>query len=266
MAYSQDNFSQFDVPGEDFPIWMLIVLTLIGIVGSILTMHLIQSANNRTVTPDQQTEPVTFPDQSKQTALPGQKEQQDLLNQSKQTALPGLTDQQISSGQTTKPVKSKPIITQTKLTPNSSQSPVIQPPVIQSRTKRIISNTSGCPPEIYFSFAMNATTPKWPGRKENIKKVKDWLKNHPQDPILLSGYASPSGTVEHNLLLSYQRAKSVKALLMRAGIDQNQLIIRAFGEYAISRGRPESTSQRKRRVSLLFETTANCLNKEDTRS
>ncbi len=247
MAYSQDNFSQFDVPGEDFPIWMLIVLTLIGIVGSILTMYLIQSANNRTVIPDQQTEPVTFPDQSKQTTLPG------------------LTDQQISSGQT-KPVKSKPIIKQTKLTPNSSQSPVIQPPVIQSQTKRTLSNTSDCPPEIYFSFAINARIPKWPDRKKKIKQIKDWLKNHPRDSILLSGYASPSGTVEHNLLLSYQRAKSVKALLMRAGIDQNQLIIRAFGEHAISRGRPESTSQRKRRVSLLFETTANCLNKEDTRS
>ncbi|MCF6249808.1 MAG: OmpA family protein [Methylococcaceae bacterium] len=265
MAYSQDNFSQFDVPGEDFPIWMLIVLTLIGIVGSILTMYLIQSANNRTAIPDQQAELVTFPDQSKQTALPGLADQQVSLNQSKQTTLPGLTDQQIPSGQT-KPVKSKPIIKQAKLTPNSSQSPVIQPPVIQSQTKRTLSNTSDCPPEIYFSFAINATTPKWPGRKENIKKVKDWLKNHPHDPILLSGYASPSGTVEHNLLLSYQRAKSVKALLMRAGIDQNQLIIRAFGEYAISQRRPESTSQRKRRVSLLFETTANCMNKEDTRS
>jgi len=247
MAYSQDNFSQFDVPGEDFPIWMLIVLALIGIVGSILTMHLIQSANYRTVIPGQQTEPVTFPDQSKQTALPG------------------LADQQISSGQT-KPVKTKPIITQTKLTPNSSRSPIIHPPVIQSRTKRTLSNTSDCPPEIYFSFAINATTPKWLDRKKKIKLIKGWLKNHPQDSILLSGYASPSGTVEHNLLLSYQRAKSVKALLMRAGIDQNQLIIRAFGEYAISRGRPESTSQRKRRVSLLFETTANCMNKEDTRS
>ena len=258
MAYSQDNFSQFDVPGEDFPIWMLIVLTLIGIVGSILTMHLIQSANNRTVTPDQQTERVTFPDQA-------QAEQQVFLDQSKQTVPPKLTDQQVSPDQT-KPAKPKPIKTPTKTTSGRSQLPNIQPPVIQPQTKPASSTSSECPPVISFTFATNAIIPKWLGRKEKIKQVKDWLKNHPQDSILLSGHASASGAEEYNLLLSFRRAKSVKALLMRAGIEQNQLIIRAFGEQATPRGQPRSTSRKNRRVSLLFETTANCLNKEDTRS
>ena len=53
MAYSQDDISQFDVAGEDFPLWLLIALTLFGVVGSILTMHLLISSDSGMSFPDQ---------------------------------------------------------------------------------------------------------------------------------------------------------------------------------------------------------------------
>jgi len=48
--------------------------------------------------------------------------------------------------------------------------------------------------------------------------------------IRLYGFADPRGTKEHNEVLSARRVESVKKYLMRKGIPENRILIRALGE------------------------------------
>ncbi|WP_369412444.1 OmpA family protein [Mucilaginibacter rivuli] len=48
--------------------------------------------------------------------------------------------------------------------------------------------------------------------------------------VTIAGYASSEGTAAHNLMLSKDRANSVKTYLVNSGVDAKYLRIKGYGE------------------------------------
>lgn len=68
-------------------------------------------------------------------------------------------------------------------------------------------------------------------QEANIALIADYMKNHPQAKIKLSGYASPEGTSEFNQTLSEHRAEAVKDLLVKKyNISASRLTTEGLGE------------------------------------
>jgi peptidoglycan-associated lipoprotein len=57
-----------------------------------------------------------------------------------------------------------------------------------------------------------------------IQRMADFLKSHPELQIRLIGFADETGKFSHNILLSRDRVKSVKAELSLLGVPVNRLI------------------------------------------
>jgi outer membrane protein OmpA-like peptidoglycan-associated protein len=83
------------------------------------------------------------------------------------------------------------------------------------------------------------------------------LEKHPEAKLYVQGYADSAGWDQYNLLLSYRRAKSVVALLNKAGIPAQRIIIRAAGSHEPIEGMPRDAGA-NRRVTLQVTGIAGC--------
>ncbi|MBI9076985.1 MAG: OmpA family protein [Desulfatibacillum sp.] len=84
-----------------------------------------------------------------------------------------------------------------------------------------------------------------------IYKVIPVLNNNPAMKIQLQGHADNRGTMEHNQALSEQRAKAVKKVLIKKGVDANRLSTKGFGFYKpIVPNDSEANMARNRRVEI----------------
>ncbi|MBS1501716.1 MAG: OmpA family protein [Bacteroidetes bacterium] len=63
-----------------------------------------------------------------------------------------------------------------------------------------------------------------------LDKAAAAMKQDTSVKFMLSGYASAEGTPEHNMVLSQDRANSVKAYLVNTGVSANRLITKGYGE------------------------------------
>jgi OOP family OmpA-OmpF porin len=104
--------------------------------------------------------------------------------------------------------------------------------------------TNGCPPAgdkvrmegdkiilddiIHFELdSPRVPRPNWP----IVKKVADFILANPDVlEIDIEGHADETGTDEHNLILSRNRAASVKKLLVQDGVDEKRITTHAYGE------------------------------------
>ncbi|MBN1769350.1 MAG: OmpA family protein [Prolixibacteraceae bacterium] len=83
------------------------------------------------------------------------------------------------------------------------------------------------PPEVYFE------TDKYEldGESEvELDKMVKYLFENPMMNIRLFGYADPRGTEQYNDVLSARRVEAVKKYLMRKGVPENRITVRALGE------------------------------------
>lgn len=62
-----------------------------------------------------------------------------------------------------------------------------------------------------------------------IARLNDWLAKHAEAKALVEGHADSQGTEEHNLVLSFARAKAVSSFLTSKGIPTNRMTVRAAG-------------------------------------
>lgn len=63
-----------------------------------------------------------------------------------------------------------------------------------------------------------------------VQKLAEFINKNPTIvEVSIEGHADATGTPEHNLVLSRQRAESVRALLIRFGVDGARLKAEAFG-------------------------------------
>ena len=65
---------------------------------------------------------------------------------------------------------------------------------------------------------------------EGIDFILSYLRNNPTDTVEIIGHADEINTTEFNNKLSTKRAESVKAILMKAGIDESRLTVTSQGE------------------------------------
>ena len=73
----------------------------------------------------------------------------------------------------------------------------------------------------------------------------EFAKRHPEQPILVSGFADPDGSPQANIDISRTRAQVVADAMVRVGVSPTRIQRRARG--AVSFG---STSQESRRVEI----------------
>ena len=116
-----------------------------------------------------------------------------------------------------------------------------------------------CPSLFFFTFSRDSETPESHNFMPKIKRLNSWAEQHPDKKIFIEGHTDSYGPDEHNLLLSFRRAKAAEKILIEAGISKNQLIIRALGEYDPL---PDQSTQSKknRRASIRVEALQECIN------
>lgn len=92
-----------------------------------------------------------------------------------------------------------------------------------------------------------------PGSSADLEFVADILRKHPETRIEISGYTDSSGSEQHNLALSQQRAQAVGELLVRKGVDPSRITAHGYGETQfIASNATENGRQLNRRITLLI--------------
>lgn len=67
-------------------------------------------------------------------------------------------------------------------------------------------------------------------QQANVKAIADYLKANKDEKIVITGYASPEGNADHNMVLSEQRAKAVADMLVnKYGIAADRISTKAGG-------------------------------------
>ena len=94
------------------------------------------------------------------------------------------------------------------------------------------------------------------GAKANLDKLVPVFNQYPDTNIQIYGYTDSTGTVEHNLTLSEQRAASVKTYLATKGISSARFNTSGLGiaDPIATNDTPEGRSQNRR---VEFAITAN---------
>lgn len=95
---------------------------------------------------------------------------------------------------------------------------------------------NGCPEETpkpmkfkNIQFEFNSSVLKTESY-DVLEKVAAQMRKYPTWKYELDGNASAEGTEKRNMMLSIDRANSVKAYLVNSGIDASRLTVKGFGE------------------------------------
>ncbi|OOF14684.1 MULTISPECIES: OmpA family protein [unclassified Salinivibrio] len=97
----------------------------------------------------------------------------------------------------------------------------------------------------------NDTAKVSPDYVTDITAMADFLTQYPGVSVRLTGHASAIGSPEYNLRLSRERARSVRAELVSAGIDPNRIDIDALGEALATQTDPNAPQDRRVSAELL---------------
>jgi OmpA family len=81
--------------------------------------------------------------------------------------------------------------------------------------------------EVYFDSAAAALTRR--GEDVKVRRAAEILKQDASLVVRLEGHASTEGNLGHNQWLSEERAKTVKQLLVSAGVDPSRIADKGFG-------------------------------------
>lgn len=102
---------------------------------------------------------------------------------------------------------------------------------------------------IHFS---SGTSDINPGSKSVVASLATFLAQHPEYAVIhIGGHAHDRGAEEFNLKLSEARARVVRDLLVREGIEPARLTVDAWGESKpLAKGRNERAYAENRRVEL----------------
>lgn len=63
-----------------------------------------------------------------------------------------------------------------------------------------------------------------------VEKIADLMSGHPETQVELTGHTDASGTMQHNMLLSLQRAEQIAIYLEHKGIDRKRILVDGKGE------------------------------------
>jgi outer membrane protein OmpA-like peptidoglycan-associated protein len=80
-----------------------------------------------------------------------------------------------------------------------------------------------------------------------LQKLADFINKNPAIvEVSIEGHADATGTKEHNVVLSRQRAESVRAMLVKFGVDGARLKAEAFGRSKLKVETTHAEAQNRR--------------------
>jgi outer membrane protein OmpA-like peptidoglycan-associated protein len=87
-----------------------------------------------------------------------------------------------------------------------------------------------------------------PEAEARLNQVADALMSTKERTLLIEGYTDSRGSPEHNLMLSQERADSVRAYLVGRGYDPNRIVARGYGSAkpVADNGTPEGRANNRR--------------------
>lgn len=127
--------------------------------------------------------------------------------------------------------KPKKVVQKTPPPADTTKQAPVQQPAPQPTTPTTTAPTPPPAPDYNFSniqFEFDSgvlKTDSYP----ILDKAAAEMKKDPSVKFILKGYASIEGTPEHNIILSQDRANSVKVYLINTGISANQLTAKGYG-------------------------------------
>jgi outer membrane protein OmpA-like peptidoglycan-associated protein len=103
-----------------------------------------------------------------------------------------------------------------------------------------------------LQFATDSATLR-PDSDTTLKQMSDLLHQQPKLKVYIVGHTDNSGTLEHNIALSQQRAEAVaKALTARFGIAPDRLVAKGLASFApVASNHSDAGKARNRRVEMV---------------
>jgi len=81
--------------------------------------------------------------------------------------------------------------------------------------------------DIHFDFNKYDIKPEY---QNQLKKIADYLLQHPKIKLIIEGHCDERGTNEYNLALGDKRANAVKDFLVSAGVPSERIETVSYGE------------------------------------
>jgi outer membrane protein OmpA-like peptidoglycan-associated protein len=92
-----------------------------------------------------------------------------------------------------------------------------------------------------------------PGGLQTLSKLAQFLKEYPDNKVLIEGYTDNYGPKKYNLQLSQKRANSAKEALVNNGISSNRIRTKGYGEqYPVATNNTVAGRQLNRRVAVVI--------------
>lgn len=127
------------------------------------------------------------------------------------------------------------------------ETPPPTPAAAASTARDFALNTALAP--IHFDFDSDRLRPT---EEAILDKSAAWLKNQPDQLLLIAGHADDRGTPEYNTALGERRAIAARAYLVSRGVEANRITTSTFGEQRPTcTERTDECRARNRRVSFL---------------
>lgn len=106
-------------------------------------------------------------------------------------------------------------------------------------------------PDVLFEFdSAHLTGPA----RSTVKDIAEVLSGYPERRVSVEGHTDSVGTVQYNIKLSEERARSVASDLSAYGVARKKITTRGLGEGdPIASNRTEAGRQRNRRVEVIIE-------------
>jgi outer membrane protein OmpA-like peptidoglycan-associated protein len=90
-----------------------------------------------------------------------------------------------------------------------------------------------------------------PGAQGDIAKLAAFLQENADRKVIVEGYTDSTGSATYNQTLSERRANSVRAALVRMGVDPTRIVAQGYGkEYPVADNTSNSGRAMNRRVEV----------------
>lgn len=113
-----------------------------------------------------------------------------------------------------------------------------------------------CAPVFSVTFTHGSSGFKASAYDAPASRLKEWSNRHPNAKIRLDGYTDATGDEDFNLLFSHRRAKAVADMLVKSGIPSWRISTRALGQQPAVAGAP--AGERNRRVVMRIDGFPEC--------
>ncbi len=107
----------------------------------------------------------------------------------------------------------------------------------------------GVLPKIYFDYDQSAIKAS---ERPKLEQAAKYLKENPQEKLLLEGYCDWRGTAEYNLALGDRRASSVMQYLIQLGVASSRMQTNSKGDLEAKVDGTEKEMAEDRRVELVI--------------